>query len=58
METVAFLSVAKFRGIEFGQLLYAGDDISGSGWDAREWYSKKSLRRKLFELAAEICLQL
>jgi uridine phosphorylase len=58
METAAFLSVAKFRGIEFGQLLYAGDDISGSVWDAREWHSKKSVRSRLFELAAEICLRL
>jgi uridine phosphorylase len=58
METAAFLSVAKFRDVKFGQLLYGGDDISGSVWDQRDWHSQKSVRTRLFELAAEICLRL
>ena len=29
MEAAAFFAVAAFRGVEFGQLLYAGDDLSG-----------------------------
>ncbi len=34
MEAAAFFSVAAFRGVAFGQLLYAGDDLSGDAWDA------------------------
>ena len=34
MEAAAFFAVAKFRGVEFGQILYAGDDLSGE-WDHR-----------------------
>ena len=29
MEAAAFFAVAAFRGVSFGQLLYAGDDLSG-----------------------------
>ena len=37
MEAAAFFAVAAFRGVAFGQLLYAGDDLSGDGWDQRGW---------------------
>ena len=33
MEAAAFFAVAAFRGVSFGQLLYAGDDLSGDAWD-------------------------
>lgn len=58
MEAAAFFAVAQFRGVPFGQLLYAGDDISGDRWDARDWRSHTSVREKLFWLAAEACLEL
>jgi nucleoside phosphorylase len=35
MEMAAFLAVAHFRQVQFGQILYGGDDISGSEWDNR-----------------------
>ena len=35
MEAAAFFAVAAFRGVTFGQLLYAGDDLSGDAWDQR-----------------------
>lgn len=54
MEAAAFFAVAQFRGIRFGQLLYAGDDLSGVEWDHRDWIqSQGSVREKLFWLAAE-----
>jgi uridine phosphorylase len=57
METAAFLAVARFRGVKFGQLLYAGDDVGGEVWDGRSWNSH-SVRETLFWLSAEICLNL
>jgi uridine phosphorylase len=53
MEAAAFFAVAKFRGVEFGQLLYGGDSVHESGWDSREWDSRVSVRERLFWLAAE-----
>jgi len=56
MEAAAFFAVAKFRGVEFGQILYAGDDLSGE-WDHRNWM-KHEIRERLFHLSAEACLKL
>jgi len=58
MEAAAFFAVAAFRDVVLGQILYAGDDVSGATWDSREWTKAKSLREKLVWLAAEICLEL
>jgi uridine phosphorylase len=57
MEAAAFFAVAQFRGVPFAQLLYAGDDLSGSEWDSRDWTTHSS-REMLFHLAAEACLRL
>lgn len=58
MEAAAFFAVARYRGVHFAQLLYGGDDVSGSDWDARGWDSQHSTREKLFWLAAEAVLEL
>jgi uridine phosphorylase len=58
MEAAAFFAVAAFRGVSFGQLLYAGDDLSGEAWDARGWDSHATGRELLFRLAAEAVLEL
>jgi uridine phosphorylase len=58
MEAAAFFAVAAFRGVSFGQLLYAGDDLSGDAWDNRGWDGHASGRELLFRLASEACLTL
>ena len=58
MEAAAFFAVAAFRGIPLGQLLYAGDDLSGIAWDERGWDAHASGREKLFRVAAEAVLRL
>ena len=58
MEAAAFFAVAAFRGVTFGQLLYAGDDLSGHSWDHRAWDHHASGRELLFQIAAEACLRL
>jgi uridine phosphorylase len=50
MEAAAFFAVARHRSVAFGQYLYAGDDVSGSVWDHRQWQTS-SARRDLFWLA-------
>lgn len=58
MEAAAFFAVAAFRGVAFGQLLYAGDDLSGEAWDQRGWDEHAEGRDLLFRLAAESVLRL
>ncbi len=55
MECASYLAVAKYKSVKFGQLLYAGDDLSGERWESRDWKKEKETRRKLLELSIEIC---
>ncbi len=57
MEAAALFAVAQFRGVTLAQMLYGGDDVSGSEWDSRDWH-KRDVRERLFWLAAEACLTL
>ena len=34
MESSAFIAVARYRGLRFAQLLYAGDSLAGDEWDS------------------------
>lgn len=58
MEAAAFAAVARFRGVRFGQLLYAGDSLAGETWEERSWQSAAEVRRRLFWLAVEASLRL
>jgi uridine phosphorylase len=58
MEAAALIAVAQHRQVVLGQLLYAGDDLSGSEWDNRSWQSRAEVRENLFWLAAQACLRL
>jgi uridine phosphorylase len=57
MEAAAFFAVAQFRRVQFGQILYGGDDLGGHHWDHRNW-TRHQIRERLFQLAAEACLSL
>jgi uridine phosphorylase len=52
MESSAFIAVARYRGLRFAQLLYAGDSLAGDTWDSRHWDRAGSIRERLFEVAA------
>lgn len=58
MEASAMFAVAAFRGIVYGQLLYAGDDVSAAVWDHREWEQQGSARERLLDLALAAVLRL
>jgi uridine phosphorylase len=58
MEAAAFFAVAQFRRVQFGQILYGGDDCSGATWDSRHWQSRKEVRRRVFDLAAMACVRM
>jgi hypothetical protein len=44
--------------VPFAQILYAGDDLSGSNWEDRGWQSRSDVRDNLFWLAADAVLSL
>jgi uridine phosphorylase len=58
MESSAFIAVARYRGLRFAQLLYAGDSLAGEEWDSRSWTSAGSVRESLFRLSATAALRL
>jgi uridine phosphorylase len=58
MEAAAFFAVARFRGVSFGQMLYAGDDLSGEAWDNRAWQRHDTGRDLILRLAAEAVLRI
>ncbi len=58
MEAASLMAVAQFRKVLLGQILYAGDDLSGENWDRRGWQSRQEVRESLFWLAADACLEM
>jgi uridine phosphorylase len=58
MEASAMFAAAAFRGIVYGQLLYAGDDVSAEEWDHRHWEKQGSARDHLLDLALEAVIRL
>jgi len=56
MEAAALFAVARFSGVSFGQVPYAGDDLSGEVWDSRGWDIHTAGRELLFRAAAEAVL--
>lgn len=58
MEAAALMAVAQFRNAILGQVLYAGDDLSGDEWDNRGWQSRSDVRESMFWLGVEAGLEL
>jgi len=58
MEASAMFVAAAFRGAVYGQLLYAGDDVSAQQWDHRNWARQGSARDRLLDLAMDAVLRL
>lgn len=58
MEAAALFAVAQFRAIELGQMLYAGDDLSGEAWDHRGWTGHATGRDLLLRLACDAAADL
>jgi uridine phosphorylase len=58
MEAAAMFAAAAFRGAVYGQLLYAGDDLSDVEWDGRAWDKQHGVRERLLDLALDAVLLL
>lgn len=58
MEAAALAAVARFREVPLAQVVYCGDDLSGSSWDHRSWRTLSDVREDLFDIAASAALSL
>lgn len=58
MEAAAMFACAAFRGAVYGQLLYAGDDVSAAEWDHRGWDTHTGARDHLLDLALDAVIRL
>ena len=58
MEASAMFAAASFRGVVYGQLLYAGDDVSAAEWDHRDWQKQSGARERLLDLALDAVVRL
>ncbi|MCL2362874.1 MAG: nucleoside phosphorylase [Defluviitaleaceae bacterium] len=58
MEASAFMAVAAYNNVDFGQIFYAGDSLAGEEWDNRGWNSREDIREAVLKLAIDVCLRL
>ena len=58
MEASAFMAAAQFREVVLGQILYAGDNLSGDSWDVRDWNLREDIRETVLKLSIGCCLEL
>lgn len=58
MEASAMFACATFRDAVYGQLLYAGDDVSANEWDHRHWEQQTGARDRLLDLALDAVIRL
>ncbi|HEY2224124.1 nucleoside phosphorylase [Actinomycetospora sp.] len=54
MEAAALIAVARFRGVAYSQVLFAGDSLAGEQWDHRRWTTAREARRALVEVVAGV----
>lgn len=54
MEQAGCIAVAKFRGFDYGALIYGGDDVSSEEWSDRSWRSRKGIRYDLVLLCKKL----
>jgi uridine phosphorylase len=58
METSAYIAVSQYNNVQFGQILYAGDNLGGDEWDKRNFLSRTDIREFVLRLTLDVCLKL
>jgi len=56
MEASAYMAVSQYNNVDFGQILYAGDNLGGDEWDRRNFESRTEIREFVLRLALDACL--
>ena len=58
MEAAAYMAVARYNGVEFGQTLYAGDNLGEESWDSRDYNGQTETRELVLRLSLDACLKI
>lgn len=58
MEQAGCIAVARFRGFDYGAIIYGGDDVASDEWSNRGWRSRDGIRCDLVRLCRELVCQL
>lgn len=58
MEASAYMAVSQYNNVEFGQILYAGDNLDGETWDSRSFDSRTEIREFVLRLALDACIKI
>ncbi len=58
MEASAYMAVAEYNNVGFGQILYAGDNLGGDVWDSRGFSRLTDIREFVLRLALDVCLNM
>lgn len=56
MEQSGCIAVSQYKGIEYGAIIYGGDDVSGDKWDDRSWSSRYGIRYDLVLICRDILM--
>lgn len=54
MEQAGCIAVSRYRGFDYGALIYGGDDVSQEEWSNRGWRSREGIRYDLVMLCKEL----
>ena len=54
MEQAGCIAVARFRGFDYGAIIYGGDDVSQAEWSDRGWRSRNGMRFDLVMLCRQL----
>jgi uridine phosphorylase len=54
MEQASLIAIAQFRQVNYGAIVYAGDDLTSDVWDSRSWQSRQSVRSRLVLICQEL----
>ena len=58
MEAASYMAVSQYNNVEFGQILYAGDNLGGDKWDHRDYNSRTEVRELVLRAALDACLKM
>ena len=58
METSAYFAVSQYNDVDFGQILYAGDNLAGNEWDTRNYNDRVDDRELVLSIALDTCMKI
>lgn len=58
METSAYIAVAQYNNVAFGQILCAGDSLAGDVWDSRGYSSREDVMDYVLKLTLDACIRM